>query len=83
MKTITRIVALILMTISSFTVVSQTNKISQEIIRSDFGYIVYDENKIPYEVNTTFNISFLKNGTYNIRIKDSENKVHYQKLIKQ
>ena len=30
-----------------------------------------------------FNISFLKNGTYIIRIKDSENKVHYQKLIKQ
>ena len=53
MKTITRIVALILMTISSFTVVSQTNKISQEIIRSDFGYILYDENKIPYKVDTT------------------------------
>ncbi len=83
MKTITRIVALILMTILSFTAVSQTNKISQEIIRSDFGYIVYDENKIPYEVNTTFNISFLQNGTYIIRIKDSENKVHYQKLVKQ
>ena len=30
-----------------------------------------------------FNISFLKNGTYIIRILDSENKVHYQKLIKQ
>lgn len=30
-----------------------------------------------------FNISFLKNGTYIIRIKDSGNKVHYQKLIKQ
>ena len=30
-----------------------------------------------------FNISFLKNGTYIVRILDSENKVHYQKLIKQ
>ena len=30
-----------------------------------------------------FNISFLKNGTYIVRIKDSGNKVHYQKLIKQ
>ncbi len=30
-----------------------------------------------------FNISFLKNGTYIIRIKDNENKVHYQKLVKQ
>ena len=53
MKTITQFVALILMTILSFTAVSQTNKISQEIIRSDFGYILYDENKIPYEVDTT------------------------------
>ena len=30
-----------------------------------------------------FNISFLKNGTYIVRIFDSGNKVHYQKLIKQ
>ena len=30
-----------------------------------------------------FNISFLKNGTYIVRILDSGNKVHYQKLIKQ
>ncbi|MEE3412950.1 MAG: S8 family serine peptidase [Bacteroidales bacterium] len=30
-----------------------------------------------------FNISFLKNGTYIVRIFDSENNVHYQKLIKQ
>ena len=30
-----------------------------------------------------FNISFLKNGTYIVRIFDSENKVYYQKLIKQ
>ena len=30
-----------------------------------------------------FNISFLKNGTYIVRIFDSENKVHYQKLVKQ
>ena len=30
-----------------------------------------------------FNISFLQNGTYIIRIKDDENNVHYQKLIKQ
>ena len=30
-----------------------------------------------------FNISFLKNGTYIVRILDSENKVHYQKLVKQ
>ena len=29
-----------------------------------------------------FNISFLKNGTYIVRIFDSENKVHYQKLVK-
>ena len=30
-----------------------------------------------------FNISFLQNGTYIVRILDSGNKVHYQKLIKQ
>ncbi len=30
-----------------------------------------------------FNISFLKNGTYIVRILDSGNKVYYQKLIKQ
>ncbi|MDY6381868.1 MAG: hypothetical protein SPK52_05135 [Synergistales bacterium] len=30
-----------------------------------------------------FSISFLKNGTYIIRIKVNENKVHYQKLVKQ
>lgn len=36
-----------------------------------------------FDNTTTFNITFLKNGTYIVKIKDSENKLHYQKLIKQ
>ena len=35
-----------------------------------------------FDNTTTFNIAFLKNGTYILKIKDSENKLHYQKLIK-
>ncbi|MBQ4420929.1 MAG: T9SS type A sorting domain-containing protein [Bacteroidales bacterium] len=35
-----------------------------------------------FDNTTTFNIAFLKNGTYIVKIKDSENKLHYQKLIK-
>ena len=36
-----------------------------------------------FDNTTTFNIAFLKPGTYLLKIKDSENKLHYQELIKQ
>ncbi len=35
-----------------------------------------------FDNTTTFNIASLKPGTYLLKIKDGENKLHYQKLVK-